>query len=357
MAANFIRNSFGANLGWQPNEHHQIRLSLTPNEASDTDFPALPMDLRMDKTWLFSARHDVHLGRNHLKHWNSTLFGSLVDHRMDNLLKPLDPRMVNASTDASTYHFGGRTEGIWQWDAARLYLGVDFRAEGAEGIRIGQMLMGLMAGRMIEDNAWQQGRTEKSGLFGEYHWRMGKWQMTFAGRLELNTAHLNDEANEFATVYPDTHTAQLNPSLSMGGSLPLAKDKTLSIWLARAQRSVSLAERFINFFPIGQDPYEILGNPQILPETNHQVDIGFHWEQAQSSFGADFFVAYLTSRIGSLIDTTLSPRMPNSPGVRQMDNLGEAWKSRVELSWHQQLLWSEPSPQPSLYLCPRFGAG
>jgi iron complex outermembrane receptor protein len=57
----------------------------------------------------------------------------------------------------------------------------------------------------------------------------------------------------------------------------LGESISTALWLGRAQRSGSLTERFINYFPVGQDPYEMLGNPQLLPEVNNQADLTFAW--------------------------------------------------------------------------------
>ena len=135
VAADFNRGSFGTNIGLALGTNNQLRLSAIYNVARDADFPALPMDLREDDTWLFNARHDITFTNKNLSSWNTTLFASFVDHLMDNLLKPLDPRMLNASTAAKTFNYGGRTEGIWNFSASNLFAGADFRREGAEGIR------------------------------------------------------------------------------------------------------------------------------------------------------------------------------------------------------------------------------
>jgi len=96
----FNRGSFGTNLGFKFAEDNQLRISAIYNVARDADFPALPMDLREDDTWMFNARHDITFDKDHLASWNTTIFASFVDHLMDNLLKPLDPRMLNAATNA-----------------------------------------------------------------------------------------------------------------------------------------------------------------------------------------------------------------------------------------------------------------
>lgn len=338
VQADFNRGSFGTNIGIKLAANQQLRLSATYNRARDADFPALPMDLREDDTWMFNARHDIQFGGKQLQSWNTTVFGSFVDHLMNNLLKPLDPRMLNAETFATTYNYGGRTEGVWKLLNGKVYAGADLRVEGAEGTRVRAFLMGPMAGNTLEDNAWQDGRISKTGLFAEYQINGKVFNYIVSGRLELNTADVNDPTQEFTQVNPETQITQVNPSLSLGILKDFGDKVQTGLWLARAQRSGSLTERFINYFPVGQDPFEMLGNPQLAPEVNYQADLTFKWQAAEKSvINVDVFAAYLQDYISSVIDTTLSPRLPMSPGVRQFTNIDEAFKTGFEVSWDQVL--------------------
>ena len=338
VAADFNRGSFGTNVGLNFSGNNQLRLSAIYNVARDADFPALPMDLREDDTWLFNVRHDVTFEDKNLSSWNTTVFASFVNHLMDNLLKPLDPRMLNASTNAKTFNYGGRTEGIWNFEKSNLFAGGDFRREGAEGTRIREFLMGPNAGNSFEDNAWQEGFISKGSVFAEYHLNLDKTRFIFSTRMELNTADVNDAADEFVQANGDTRVSQLNPSLSLGVIRKMGEKMTLGLWLGRAQRSASLIERFINYFPVGQDPFELLGNPNLDPEINNQLDFTFQWNTTQTNVSDDVFAGYLQDFISSFIDEDLVPRLPNSPGVRQFVNIEDAFKTGFELSWNQKLL-------------------
>ncbi len=337
VPADFLRGSFGGNLGLKLAANQQLRVSALYNLARDADFPALPMDLRTDDTWLFNARHDISFDQGTLQSWNTTIFGSFVDHLMDNLLKPLNPRMLNAETSAQTYNYGGRTEGIWNFNQGTLYAGADLRVEGAEGIRSRSFLMGPNAGRTFLDNAWQNGRISKTGLFAEYHLHKGKYRFVLSGRMELNQSDINEPSPEFTQINAETEQNQFNPSFSLGVSRNLAENLRAGLWLGRAQRSGGLTERFINFFPVGQDPFEMLGNPRLDPEVNNQLDLTLEWETEHSTLSADVFVSYLQDFISSVIDPTLQARLPMSPGVRQFINIEEAFKTGFELNWRQEL--------------------
>ena len=283
VQADFNRGSFGTHIGLKLASNQQLRLSATYNRARDADFPALPMDLREDDTWMFNARHDIRFTNQKLQSWNTTLFGSFVDHLMNNLLKPLNPRMLNAETFATTYNYGGRTEGIWKLGNGKMYAGADLRVEAAEGTRVSEFLMGPMAGNIVRDNAWQEGQISKTGIFTEYQITGKSIDYVVSTRMEINTADINDPSQEFTAVNPETRVTQVNPSLSLGLLKSFGSNFQAGLWLARAQRSGSLTERFINYFPVGQDPFEMLGNPQLDPEVNNQVDLTLQWDMNENS--------------------------------------------------------------------------
>jgi len=338
VQADFKRGSFGTDLRFRFSENNQLSLSAVYNVARDADFPALGMDLREDDTWLFNARHDVTFDKKHLVSWNTTAFASFVDHLMDNLLKPLDPRRVNAQTNATTYNFGGRTEGIWNFNKAKLFAGADFRQEGAEGIREREFLMGPNAGNTVRDNAWQDGYISRTSVFAEYHFKPKNTRFIVSTRLELNNGNINDSTEEFENNNGESQVTQFNPSISIGASKNLSKDITLGVWLARAQRSAGLTERYINYFPVGQDPFELLGNPQLNPEVNNQLDVSLQWQKKNATLNVDIFAGYLQDFISSFIDPDLTPRIPSSPGVRRFVNIEDAFKTGFEVNWRQQIL-------------------
>lgn len=340
MQADFIRSSIGTNLGLKVADNQQLRISATYNMARDADFPALPMDLRDDDTWLFNVRHDIQIDGDHLQSWNTSLFGSFVDHRMDNLLKVLDPRMMDASTVATTRNFGGRTESVWNFGGNKFFAGADLRVEGAEGTRTRYFLTGIKAGNSAYDNVWQDGQIAKTGLFAEYHLHSESFNYVLSGRLEINSAQIDNADARFENEYSETQITDVNPSFSLGVQKPIGTDFTAGLWLGRVQRSGSLTERYINYFPVGLDPYEIIGNPNVSPEVNNQIDLVFDWKNTSTAINLDIFASYLQDYIISEIEPNLIPMLPTSPGVRRITNLDEAMKTGFELNWVQELGFS-----------------
>ena len=197
--------------------------------------------------------------------------------------------------------------------------------------------MGPQVGNEVTDNVWQGGEIRRAGLFAEYHLQGHILNWVFSGRLNLNFADMTDPDPDFSNLYPDGQSSQLNPGLSMGVTKNFSEKFTLGMWLGRVQRSGSLAERYISYFPVGVDPYEMLGNPQLDPEINNEVDITFQWRSDHTTIYLDLFAAYLQDFISSVIDTSLSVVIPSSPGVRRYTNIDRAFKTGFEAGWDQ--LW------------------
>jgi iron complex outermembrane receptor protein len=338
MQSDFERGSFGSNMGFKLTPNQQIRLSAKYNRARNADFAALPMDLIKDNTLMMSARHDIQISKEkNLDSWNSNVFASFVDHLMSNELKPLDPRMMNAETTAKTYNYGVRTEGVWKFGNSNLFGGADLRVEGASGMRTREFLMGPNDGNVAHDNVWQDGQITKAGIFAEYQMTNGSINYVVSGRINLNHSQFTDPDNEFAQLYGQKDHTQINPGFSMGVSRAFLHGISAGLWLGRAQRSGSLTERFINYFPVGQDPYEMIGNPGIRPEINNQADLTLSYNRQSTAIHVDLFAAYMQDYISSFIHDDLSPRMPNSPGVRQFTNIDHAFKTGFEVNWVQNI--------------------
>jgi iron complex outermembrane receptor protein len=196
---------------------------------------------------------------------------------------------------------------------------------------------GRWAGKTMLDNVWQDAQIAKAALFGEYHLNRNSWKMAFSGRLESNISDAANVDAGFSGLYPEVSENQFNFSLSAGGIYNFENDMALGFWAGRAMRSGGLTERFINFFPVGLDPYEIVGNPNLAPEINNQADITFSWRKSSFIVNLDIFGSYLQDYISPVIDSELSPKMQSSPGVRRFTNIGSAAKAGFEFSCSRRL--------------------
>ncbi len=340
VAASFARGSFGAQLDGQLTKEQQLSLSLTRNIGRDVDFPALPMDLRSDDAWIVHAKHQLDFTTGKFQSLQTQAFFTKVDHVMNNLLRDLNPRMMDAETVAETAAYGGRSElTLRTGKGGRAFVGLDMRGEEAKGLRTRAFLMGPMAGRILEDNPWQHGRILRTGIFGEFLQRGGALEWTASLRMDYVSAESLDPTDEFGRATDQTSSQDFNPSLSLGMQQQLSSVLSWGVWLGRSQRSAGLTERFMNYFPVGLDPYELVGDPTLKPEANHQLDLRLTLETKRSSLQITGFASYLTNFITSEIRPDLQPRIMASPGVRQFVNRDKAYLIGTEVKWQHS--WND----------------
>ncbi len=336
VLSSFYRNNFGSIMSFKLSDVQNLRVNVSHNYAKDVDFPALPMDLREYDTWLASIQHSV-LCDKKLKEWRTNLYATYVDHLMDNYDKVIEPRNVDAITAAKTYNYGGRTEGQWLFKVHQLYAGVDVRLDQAEGERSRLFLMGPNMGKTVYDNVWQDAYIHKFGTFAELQSNYQAWQLTYSARLEYNQADADKPDATFTSHYNAMDASTLNTSLSFGVSRPILPKLTGELWVGHAERSGSLTERYINFLPVGVDPYEMIGNPELDSEKNNQVDLNLKYQNKGTQVQLSGFLSLINDFISSEIREDISPKMPSSPGVRQFINIDQAQLTGFEAVWLQQL--------------------
>ncbi len=345
VPASFMRASVGFYGDFATGAGENLSVNLNRNFARDVAFPTLPMDLRKDDTWMANARFKKSFEGRLLKSITQSAYLSKVDHLMDNGLREINPRMMDARTPAKTANAGGRVEGEWHPGTGRLFAGLDFRSEKAEGTRERTFLMGPNEGKTLLDNAWQEALIQKFGVFTAYSLPLKAGMFSISGRLDMNRAQALDPTVEFSQQFEEISTVQANPGLSLGWQNDLSDRWQIGIWLARVSRSGSLTERYIHYFPVGLDPYELLGNPQLQSETNNQFDLSLQHRTEGLSISVSLFGAYLNDYITG-VRTDLAPRLPQSPGVRQFINVEEVLKTGMEWSiehriggnWSQSLM-------------------
>lgn len=337
IPARFNRLNWGGKLALKISDTQTLGFMASNNVAKDVDFPALSMDLREDNTWLLNASHSASFYRSALSSWKTSVYATMVDHVMDNYDKLVEPRTVDAETNAETRNFGGRSELRFDFEGSFLYSGIDVRSESADGFRTREMLMGNMAGTVLTDNVWQDAHVTRTGVFGEWHLQPTGYQLVVSARIDVNHAKANDPDPGFSAKTSDLESTIVHPSLSVGGTRLFSKNLSLGLWLGRASRSPGITERYINQFPIGLDPYEMLGNPDLDPEVNNQLDVVFQYQSAHSHISVNLFGALLRDYISSEIRDDIEPVMASAPGVRQFVNIDKALMSGFEITWNQEL--------------------
>ena len=322
----FLRYNIGTKGNYKWNENNVTTFQVNTNQGRDVEFAALSMDLIYDKTWMYQLKHLAKFNNKYLKQIDFNSYISDVKHSMGT-----PNRSMVSDVKSSTY--GARMEAKLAWSKNTFYTGFDYKHEGAENIR---MTMPAMM-PMRDGTSWQNSHINQIGWFNEYQYNFENSKLVFSLRLDLNEGNAKDLSNLFKTLYEDGKSSNFNHSVSLGYNQNLTKNSQLGIWTGKAQRSASLTERFINRFVVGIDAYELIGNPDLKPETNNQIDLIYTYKRENVYFQTDIFYSYLQDYISGVI-VPINPYSMSSPGTRQFQNIDKAYKMGIEMRFNWQFL-------------------
>lgn len=333
--AKFQKSGVGVNGGFKFGSN-TIKAKGSFDKGTDADFPTLTMDLRNDETTMFDIEHKLTTEGETFKSLQTNLYYTYVDHLMNNFLRPASATS-RAESPVNTKNFGGRTEALFNFATTHLYAGFDYKYENADGSRIREM---VTTGKVFYDNIFQNSSIQKIASFAQLNYHDQIFNIVGAIRVEHNHANAaNPDSLFMITKNALDIEDQINLSLSLGVNYFIDNNFNLGLWVGQSERSGSLSERYINYFPIGLDAYEIVGNPNINKERNFQVDFQAGYNSDLFDVKVNLFANSINNYISAVKESTLKPRMPTSPGVRRIANLGSATKYGFEFALSTELIY------------------
>jgi iron complex outermembrane receptor protein len=319
----FERYNIGSRASYRWNDHNVTTAQVTTNQARDVKFATGMMDLLKDNTWLYSLKHDMTFQNSVFKKLSLSSYLSEVDHTMGTP----DMSMISRIKSRSG---GGRAELKLQWDNNLLYTGADFRHDGEREVPQ-EMNMSHGGMPMKSYSTWQNGQINRLGWFNEFQRHWGNNKITASYRLDYSHSTANDPSPLFTTWYGDKlSTNQTTHSFSLSYNRVLDQHQQITVLMGRGERSAGITERYISFFPLGNDFYQYLGNPFLKSEKNYQIDLVYSYKNDKLSFQMDAFYSRLKDFISSEISTDIKPTFPMFKGVRQMINIDNAYKAGIE---------------------------
>lgn len=335
IASFFNRGTVGLQWNYHMNGTDKLNLSVTRNFARDAAFPALGMDLLSDDTWLIQAGLQKKKINHWYAQWQLQANASFVDHVMGNRLRPDSYAKAAMQSDAFTHALNLRTEwsnsrGKHSWIA-----GADLLQNYADGERSRKMKMGPMAGKNFLDTLWPQAYQLRAGVFAEGKYSLKHFVLQYAARLENQHSQADNAPTHFKALFAKTSNNDVNLSLSIGLTKTWTGGWGTGLWLGRGVRSGSITELYIHSFAIGMDPYEIMGNPQLKPEVNYQLDYMLSYKHNNSTLQLQPFYSFVQHYITPVINSKIAPIF-GGPGVKEYVNIKRAELYGFEWSWAQQ---------------------
>jgi len=335
----FQRYNFNGQLGVTIAQGHHLIASVDQSYGRNVLFPALPMDEREDNTNLMSLDYRAKISKT-LNNLQFKAYRSDVDHLMDNKERPFSDTVV-AESSIRAINYGFRTEAGIYTGKCQLNVGMDFENIDKDGERTKHFI--LQPTLPVKKEAlWNQANIRNIGFFAEYKKVFGRLSLVSAIRFDINNATSGSMSRESMTGMPvyendSTQSDHFNFSISVGGDYSLSDKLTLKFAIGRGERSPDMAERFIILLPIGYDPYDYLGNPQLETEINYQADLGLNYfdnEQIGTAYVNIFFSLVQNYISGVLLpESQVKPQTKGVLGVKEFRNLDNVWLTGFEVGY------------------------
>jgi iron complex outermembrane receptor protein len=312
--------SFKAGLTTQNNG--QWQLSWRQSFGRDILHPGLMMDSEEDNSSILSLDYSIKNIGSSLFGLTFKAYGSQVDHIMTNSRRP-NFRMLEAIADVESTTLGGKLEASWlPSKKTTLYTGIDAKYIARKGDRVRTIKRNMMTGEplpmpmVMTDKIWQDASIQNYGVFAEYRsFFNNDWAVNLGARLDWVSAYADDPAADFLSLYGDLErTQELNFSANTSLTFSPEDSWNLQLSLGRGTRTANMIERYINHFNVGVDAFEYVGNPDLLPEANHQTELSFSFGREKSLQGSmNVFYSYITNYITAEVDESIPRKfMPNA---------------------------------------------
>jgi len=332
VKSEFQKYNYRGQLGFQFAKNHTISLNYEESKGRDVRFPTLPMDERSDDTQLMSADYSAKNISNLCYTIKAKVYRTDVAHVMDNKNRPFSDTVVAIST-IDALNQGGRVEAGLNIANNNVTVGVDFENIKKDGERVKNMI--TQPGLPVKnEKLWNNAEITNTGIFADFIKTIDSWDFIAAARLDFNAANsdsisiMHPKLGEIYHYGTDSISSNFtNFSFSVGATKNINRNFAISLAAGRGTRSPDMTERFIILLPVGYDRYDYLGDPNLKPETNNQIDLTFKYKNEKIGV---LQVNGFYSLVNDYITGKLLPPSEQKPltsgvlGVKQFYNAGNA---------------------------------
>ncbi len=320
----FTKNNYGGIIGGQYNNLYEFSLSMR-RSYHEVLFPALPMDEVDDVSLLTFGEFNYTPHGQYFEKLSIKAYQSDIHHIMDNKNRPFSDTVATVS-DVKALTSGIKAEAFFNVFSGSLIAGIDYQNRQKDGLRTKNFIMQPMAPVKLED-LWNNAVIDNYAAYLEYSRNFENYDIIFAARYDHNqaksdTINLDNMMGVSIMKIPDTESTLNNFSFS-GGVTRHFGDLSVSLAAGRVSRSPDMLERFIILLPVGFDPYDYMGNPQLEPEINNQADLTFRYNNPViGPLELNFFYAHVENFIyGRLLPRTVQePFTIGVLGVKEFYN-------------------------------------
>ncbi len=336
--SSFTKYNYLAKLGYSIKPNQMIQLSYDGVHGRDVLYPSLPMDEVSDDTHILSLDYKAKNLSPVLKRLIAKVYHSNVHHIMDNSRRPSVKSMLMVA-DVNATNTGGRAEATFQFSKHRLLGGLDYENIWKDGKRTGTMeMMGTISTKV--SNLWLDAQIRNAGIFMEYYTFFSAYELNASIRADFNKSTSGDTleiVKDGIEYFSNVHSQFTNLSFSIGITRRINSNLDISLAFGRGTRSPNMLERYIKLLPVGYDRYDYLGNPQLHPETNNEIDLTLQYRHENfGQLSLNLFYSYVQDFItGNLVPpSVVTPQSQGVLGVKQFNNTDHIISTGFEFGYN-----------------------
>lgn len=346
VPSSFKTTDYSVKLGYNPTEKQRLQFSWRQSFGRDINHAGLMMDSPYDDSFLAGIDYKINEISELFNSFSIKGFYSEVDHLMTNKNRP-SFKMTDAASNVFATTYGGKTELVLSPnDNLFIFTGLDANLIGREGnrVRTVKIMNGnpLPTPKVFTDKIWQDARLNDFGVFVEGKYRLSDaYTLTVGLRSDIVNASINDPEQDFLELYggkiDDVNETNISGNISLKYKL---NNSQIQLALGRGARTASMIERFVNHFNVGVDPYEYVGNPNLDPEINNQVELSFNKKYGQIELGASVFYSLVQDYIVPVVDENIPRKfmpMAQPKFAKRFINIDRATQAGFEFYWNYKI--------------------
>ncbi len=313
----------------------QVTGTFIGDDGYDIGFAALPMDTRYDRLRLGTVQLQWRVNQQHVRTLAIQLFGSKVDHYMDDWKRPVPLHM---DMPGHTWTLGGRVVARGRIGAVPVNLWGEYRREGMHA----EMVMYAPDAPPMWMPTWPAMHRDRWSVRAQvalpFSWgAIVPYGAVVGAKTQLlqsrEIAVLQGLVGIFAPQRQDV-------AWNVGAKVDVTTTSPFhfSIALSQQQRLLHQSELYGFYLFQSQDGYDYIGNPKLKPEQRFALQMQFAYERAQSGVFVEMyynrFRNYVAARNVHIPSMTVGAK-----GVKQYSNYTAAWNIGFNAAG-----WWEPFP-------------
>ncbi|MFK5891341.1 MAG: TonB-dependent receptor [Flavobacteriaceae bacterium] len=342
VPSSFRTTDYAVKLGFNPTNEQRLQFTWRQSFGRDIAHAGLPMDSPYDDSFLAGVDYKIEEISDKVSSFSAKIYHSYVNHLMTNEGRP-NFRIVDSKSPVKVWTTGGKIELVLRpTDKSRIYTGIDANLTNRAGnrTRIVKMMNGaiLPTPKTFIDKIWQDATLNDIGVFAEGKFKIADFTTLTTGiRSDFISTGIDDPETDFEVLYGGKIKDKNETNISANISIKFQKGGfQTQLAIGRGVRTASMVERYINHFNVGVDPYEYVGNPNLKPEVNNQIELSFKKKYKIIEMGASVFYSFLSDYITAQVNSNIPRKfMPTTPPViaKQFINVSKASQSGFEFSF------------------------